>query len=145
MAGHRTLLVDGTSPGIHELNSLTPVSISTPEAAANYLRFFTESIAAADGPFIIIDTIADMPWAPTAPANVIVDTQNRIVPFNVARSGDGWTAVATVQYGRAIYRAGFRIAPTGMVEMTDDEEIAGELPLVQAVFDQGLRTVQAAK
>ena len=138
-AGNHITLIDGNATTIHNLNGRLSLSLGDAEHAEAYLRFFCESIAAGHGPFKIVDSIADLPWLPSAEADTIVSAQQKIVPVPIGRSGDAWTAVASIYYGGMLFAANFEIDPGGNVRMIDDSLYLEKLPVANVYFEMGLR------
>ena len=94
------------SDPIHELNDQGFLAITTSEQAAEYLTFFCTHILGDEGAFMRAFMI--IPGS--------VDVRPR-------EDGPGWHATAQVSYGADLFKAGFRIDPSGEVEMVSDKPI----------------------
>lgn len=131
---HGPLLLDGTSRIIHDLNDLKLLRIDQEAAACHYLRFFCSAVRGDEGPFYLIESAArfqeiilafDIPQA-------VIDFAK---PLTARRTHDGWRMTALVLYGSALFKAVFAVSLNGMVEMTDDEPLAEDLPDTLILFD----------
>jgi hypothetical protein len=120
----------GTSPPIHEVNSIAPIQL-TEENVLEYLRFFCYFVRGEEGPFLIAESIDD----PEIPKNM--DPQTRAVIEGTVRpaSYEGhneqghFLCEGVVFYSNALFIAHFAIQPSGMIEMLDDDPIAADLPV----------------
>ncbi|MEM9497026.1 MAG: hypothetical protein AAGA28_03815, partial [Pseudomonadota bacterium] len=128
----KTFLLNGTSPPIHEANARMGVFIDSAADAAAYLRFFCLFINGEEGPFKILESVEELSWNEEARPTDIIQTAPLLRPLTVwpdPEKPDHWRAAATIQYSNALFYAEFRIQPTGMVEMLDDNPVAANLPL----------------
>lgn len=122
--------LNGTSPPIHEVNAQAPVKI-TEDNVIEYLRFFCFFVRGEEGPFLIAESIDD----PDIPKNM--DPQTRAVMEGVLRPAtyEGqnekgeFLCDGVVFYANALFLANFSVQPGGMIEMLNDEPVAGDLPV----------------
>lgn len=120
----------GTSPPIHEVNSIAPIKV-TEDNVLDYLKFFCYFVRGEEGPFLIAESIDN----PDIPKNL--DAQTRAVMEGTIRpsSYEGrneqgyFLCEGVVFYSNALFIAHFAIQPTGMIEMLDDDPIAHDLPV----------------
>lgn len=126
--GDELFRLDGASPPIHEVNARAPITLSE-DNAVDYLKFFCFFVRGEEGPFFLLES-SDDPWIP--------ETEDPLFPSTIASSAApveyvGHNAAghyrcdATVFYADALFKANFEVHPTGMVEMIDDEPVAGDL------------------
>jgi hypothetical protein len=196
----KALLVNGVSPGIHELNAggptiddklgLSPLALKSEEQVQAYLRFFCGCVHGEEGPFSIIETAEQLEvrWVESAVPDAILEnvapitatvreaeqegdnlateeeqladseandssgeptnaTNKLTPPQSAADTNLTWTATATVLYSGALFTAKFRIQPTGLIEMEEDEPVAADLPILRDGFLHHLRigTTKRAK
>ncbi len=139
----RSLLVDGGSDGIRELNRKSSLLLERPDQAASYLRFFCDYVAGGEGPFTIVDSGADLPWLSSASRDVIAATQEKLVPFSIARTEQGWKAKANVLYGSVLFTSEFVIKDDGTIEIVSGDPLTGQLPVAKIYFHDGLRITDA--
>jgi TPR repeat protein/serine/threonine protein kinase len=145
--GGRMIRIDGKATQIHELSASAPIRIDTTPRAMSFLRFFMGAIQGDHGTFRVIDSASDVAWLPTAPQYQKNTTGAQIAPANLTpSSAGGWSAIASLQYGDAVFRATLWLKPNGMVEMLKDDPLGADLAVAQERFDdKGLRIRAASK
>lgn len=124
--------LDGTSAPIHDANEAGPISV-TEENVINYLRFFCFFVHGDEGPFYVVE---DLEKSALDQAKMD-DTTRQVVEGSIVDAAfEGkddkgqFIASAIVLYGDALFSARFALTTDGMIEMTDDDPIAGDLPIV---------------
>lgn len=129
--GGQIFHLDGTSAPIHEANEAGPVKV-TEANALDYLRFFCMFVHGDDGPFLIIESMEN----PAMPTEAMADGMRQaiadsIVPaaYEGKTDSDEFDCTGIVLYGNALFSARFAITHDGMIEMTDDDPIAADLPV----------------
>lgn len=122
--------LDGTSPPIHEMNAEAPIKVNE-ENVLEYLRFFCFFVRGEDGPFYILESMDD----PYLPGDIDDKTraviQGTVRPANYeGRDDEGnYLCDGIVFYSDALFEAKFAVQEGGMIEMLDDDSIAGDLPV----------------
>lgn len=122
--------LNGTSPPIHEVNAKAPIKLNE-NNILEYLRFFCFFVRGEDGPFYIAESMDD----PNIPRNMddetraVIEGTVREAEFKGVNDQKHYLCDAVVFYSNALFIANFAVQPTGMIEMLDDEPIAGELPV----------------
>jgi hypothetical protein len=118
------ILIDGTSAPLHDLNQRIDLDIDSARAALDYTIFFGSAVHGAEGHFHVLTSADDL-----APYN-----HGDIAPFRsllkipeARAQGEDWLIEASVRYGRALFNSKFRLQRSGLIEMIDDELLAGEL------------------
>jgi tetratricopeptide (TPR) repeat protein len=141
-----TLVVDGTSPPIHEFNrKKESLRLETPQQAVEYLHFFTAAIGGGGGEqfsnFRIVDGPADLLLPPTVAPAEREKIRRIIVPMQVRQTADGkWDAKVTLRYSNLLFYAILHVDNfDGNVSMTTDQPIAVDQPLITEHFVGGLR------
>ena len=120
----RLYRLNGTSPPIHEVNAKAPLKL-TEALAADYLRFFCFFVRGDEGPFHICADTAD----PLLPSEATGVAEHVEPPRFYGADSDGkFRLSAPVFYSNAVFSADFLVAPTGMVEMLDDQPVTADLP-----------------
>lgn len=127
---HRALYrLNGTSPPIHEVNRIVPLSLDA-ATALGYLKFFCFFVRGEEGPFYLFESLDD----PLVPRDVGGEVHNLLgnaaspTSFDGHEDDGGYRYSAVVWYSTALFAANFKVHPTGMVEMLGDDPIAGNLP-----------------
>ncbi len=123
--------LDGSSTPIHEANEAAPVSI-TEDNALDYLRFFCFFVHGDEGPFLIIEDIEDNAFDHSK----MDDSMRKVLEGSIqpasyeGRNEKGeLQTTGMVLYGDAMFAARFSMTDNGLIEMTDDEPIAADLPV----------------
>jgi len=127
--GGSLTMLDGTSRPIHDLNQKAGIEL-TPETILDYLRFFCFFVHGDAGPFHIVETVEDLGLLGSLTDGQRLQLEEALfAPLLDERTGDGGSFFisANILYGDTLYRAKFRILPTGPVEMLEDESLFGGL------------------
>jgi len=120
--------LNGTSPPIHEVNNKAPIKINE-ENVLEYLRFFCFFVRGDEGPFYVAEDITDqnLPQDMDATTKSVVEGTIRPASFEGMNEQGHFLCDAVVFYANALFIANFSVQPTGMIEMMNDEPIAGDL------------------
>lgn len=113
-AGKVTEILGGKGSSIHEINRKFGLYLSSPEQAAEYLKFFTSCISADDGIFLIVEP--DDEYLSSDSLREIGISAMQVI----SASADGWEIGADVIYNNYLYRSKFFVSRGGLVEMKDD-------------------------
>ncbi|XAL98677.1 hypothetical protein OT109_13945 [Phycisphaeraceae bacterium D3-23] len=120
-------LLNGNSPVIHEINGRYSECLQiTTDNVFDYLWFFCENVHGEDGAFHLLESgPGESPY-----------TQHEIVKNEVVASALAETSLAydedegvwvintVTYYAHHLFRSCFKVRPTGMIEMVDDDQIA---------------------
>jgi hypothetical protein len=120
----------GTSPPIHEVNSIAPIKV-TEDNVLDYLKFFCFFVRGEEGPFLITESIdsPDVPKDLDAQTRAVMEGTIRPATYE-GRNEQGYLLCeGVVFYSNALFIAHFAVQPTGMIEMLDDDPIAADLPV----------------
>lgn len=134
--------LDGSSDPIHACNDATPITLRTADAVAAYLRFFGSYVIGDEGSFQPVEEVEDLPWRATARPETRLEVARLLRPLAVWPYPDipgRWRATATIRYGDGLFHATLAIDSTGLVEMEEDEPMAGGLPLNPPRYASGRR------
>ncbi len=118
--------LNGTSPGIHEVNAKAPLLL-TEENVADYLRFFCLFVHGQEGPFYLLER-PDDPLLPDKRALQPYEKLIRSVSYDGINDKGHFLLSGLVMYSNALFVANFAVQPTGMIAMLDDEPVASDLP-----------------
>ena len=126
MQGHIPL--DGTSPPIHDHNIRHLAIADDPLLVDDYLRFFTYAVRGDRGPFRIVERVEDFePFEEIDPATIERLTET-LTPLVRMDDDDGCQIrEACVVYDGHLFKARFRIQPSGMIEMLDDDPLMSDV------------------
>lgn len=122
--------LNGTSPPIHEVNAKAPIKVND-ENVLDYLRFFCFFVRGEEGPFYIAEAMDDpnMPQDMDDTTRSVVEGTIRPATYESKNEQGHFLCEAVVFYSNALFIANFAVQPTGMIEMLDDDPIAGDLPV----------------
>lgn len=120
--------LNGSSPPIHEVNSKAPVKINE-NNVLDYLRFFCFYVRGDEGPFYIAEDMSDenLPKDMDETTRSVISGTIRPASFEGMNEQGYFLCDAVVYYSNALFIANFAIQPSGMIEMLNDEPIAGDL------------------
>ncbi|MEM8961086.1 MAG: hypothetical protein AAGD38_06370 [Acidobacteriota bacterium] len=121
--------LNGTSPPIHEVNAKAPIKLEESNALS-YLKFFCFFVHGKEGAFYIFENLDD----PFLTQDIIEDRkkiiQSLLQPATLIHiTEDGrFFCTCLIWYADALFFSNMVIQPTGMIEMSDDEPMAADLP-----------------
>lgn len=120
--------LNGTSPPIHEVNSKAPIKVNETNVL-EYLRFFCFFVRGEEGPFYIAESMEDpnMPVQMDETTRSVIEGTVRPASFEGMNEQGHFLCDAVVFYSNALFIANFAIQQSGMIEMLNDEPIAGDL------------------
>lgn len=126
----RMFRLNGLSAPIHEVNDLAPIKV-TEENVLDYLKFFCFFVHGDEGPFTIVEELSDIEFTgePDETQRNVIQGALHAATYNGKTKEGNFAASGVVLYGNALFEAQFSIMPDGMIEMTDDEPIAADLPI----------------
>jgi hypothetical protein len=122
--------LDGTSPPIHQTNADAPIRLSD-DNVMEYLHFFCFFVRGEDGPFLVAESMDThgMPRTMDDTTRRVIEGTIRPATFEGKNAEGFWLCDAIVFYSNALFFSNFAIQPTGMIEMTDDDPLAQDLPV----------------
>lgn len=122
--------LDGTSPPIHQTNADAPIRLND-DNILDYLRFFCFFVRGEDGPFLVAESLDThgMPQNMDDATRRAIEGTIRPASYEGRTADDYWLCDAIVFYSNALFFSNFIIQPSGMIEMTDDDPLAPDLPV----------------
>ena len=123
--------LDGTSDPIHQTNDEEHIQL-TEDIVRAYAVFFCEFVYGPEGCFRVIETVEDVLWLPTASEDIKSALAEKIGPVVcTGKTPDGkYLLKAQILYAGTLFTATLEIAPNGLAQMTDDEPLLADLPVV---------------
>lgn len=120
--------LNGTSPAIHEVNAKAPINLNEGNVLS-YLRFFCFFVRGDGGPYLLFESLAasDIPDIPDEDERIKLE--KHVYPSKCIGSDEegNFHAASMIWYGNGIFAAKFKIQPTGMINMEEDEEVLSNL------------------
>ncbi|WP_158856601.1 nSTAND1 domain-containing NTPase [Lunatibacter salilacus] len=137
------VVLNGTSPSIHFLNSQVPLDIDNERKAFQYFDFFCAAVHGEESAFRVLNSAKRL-LLEKDDIEHDIDFQAYIKNPNLKLTKDKsyWETQCTIKYSNAIFNANFKIQKGGMVEMLDDEPLVADLDASNEVFKDGVRTVK---
>lgn len=131
-------LLDGQSAAIHRMNHKHLDLSGGPAVVDQYLRFFTSAVRGEEGPFRVVESVAEIESGDGIEPAERDRAASLIRPLKRHRSpGSPFIRSANLLYGRNLFGAKFRVGDTGMVEMIEDYPIISDF-LAGAPFYDGI-------
>lgn len=144
--------LDGTSTPIHDLNRRHIVLID-PVARLDYVRFFCAHVRGDDGPFRVVEDLADVVFRPRTKQATRDRFRSLVAPLREDETPAAPASIlgglrpslryrfeARVVYAGVLFRSYFSVAPTtGMIEMLEDEPLTKKLPLLNWTYESNYR------
>jgi ankyrin repeat protein len=125
--GEEIVHLNGTSPPIHIFNAKYGLSLNA-DNVLDYLRFFCFFVRGEEGPFFILDHVDEAIFDATMSSADRAALAALAHPaWVIAKTEDGFEAVAHVFYSNVLFGAYFSIKSTGMIEMRDDFPLLADL------------------
>ena len=120
--------LNGTSPPIHEVNNKAPIRINE-ENIIEYLKFFCFFVRGDEGPFYVSEDMSDanFPDDMDGTTRSVIEGTVRPASFEGMNEQGHFLCDAVVFYSNALFIANFSVQTSGMIEMLNDEPIAGDL------------------
>ena len=131
------VLLSGTSQPIHSLNGLSFLKLDN-DTVLEYLRFFCVYVWGEEGPFRIVESKTSLAGSELshdveiAPAQIVEHDKEK-----------GWICKAFVSYGRFLFSATLRVAPSGGVAMINDEPVSEIKGLARITYVAPIRILPA--
>lgn len=117
-------LLRGDSATIHSLNVRILSLCRKGPRIDQYLRFFTSSLRAERGPFRIFEQALEIEREFRVAKSARAKLGDLVKPVRRLRgSSAGHVREACVLYGRDLFLSRFRVQPTGVVDMLEEEPI----------------------
>jgi hypothetical protein len=135
------ILLPGNAATIHAFNGSGALKLEAPADVARYLCFYASHVWADDGPFVIIESAAELgPGIGDASVGA-----GAFHPVEVTRRDHlGWQCTAVLAYAAKLFECTFTVDARGSVSMESDRPI-GELKEAPAVrIAKPLRIVRPA-
>lgn len=133
------LLLDGTSPPIHHLNTRA-LKLGDSATTNQYLRFFCGVVHGDEGPFSIVERPGMIAMNPALTEEQRLKALASIKPIRRSTGARADIRTAAVIYGTALFRSQFRVRPGGLVEMLDDTMIIPRILAPACTYD-GIWTI----
>lgn len=121
--------LDGTSPPIHEVNAKAPIRLDISNVI-DYARFFGFFVRGEEGPFHVLESPDDLALGqmPGDTWKEVIKSTVRPARLESISERGHFLVEAIIAYSNALFLANFDLHANGMIEMTADEPLVGDLP-----------------
>ncbi len=151
-SGKHIIALDGSGSTFHKFNRKAPLSLSSPDSAKAYLKFFCSALTAEFGRFAIVERLDEMRLSRNTLDSVRHELVSKIKPVEIQRNpkttGAGknaYEAKAFLSYGNTLFYDAFEIESDGSVVMKNDEPVVQNIPIEMERFAGPLRLGIKAK
>ena len=137
--GEAWFRLNGSSPPIHEINSLSSLNLDQ-KYVLDYLRFFCFFVHGEFGPFYVLESMDDGALSQQLDEKSKAHYNSLLFPAEcLATDEEGhFKCKAVICYSDAIFSADFEVKSSGLIEMLDDDMIDNDTPFfidAPIVFD----------
>lgn len=121
-------MMNWTNEVIYRTNDKAPIQIDRKNVIA-YARFFFHYVRGQLGRFIIVEEPDDIAWLDSASQDEIEKANDRLQPVTYKGIGrdNRYLLAATVIFKNAMFKTNIRVAPDGLMELTDEELVLENL------------------
>ncbi len=115
-------LMNWTNEVIYRTNDKAPIKLDR-KNVTEYARFFFHYVRGQLGRFIIVEKPDDVAWLDNASAEEIQKVNDRLAPLTYKGIGrdNRYLLAAVVVFKNALFKTNIRVAPDGLMELTDEE------------------------
>lgn len=123
-------IVEYSYDWVQQMNKRVQLSL-TAETIPSYVDFYFNHIALKGGKMQVLRSIEDMPWRDEPPMEARSSLSALLTPFLVDDSDPktGFQLVFSALYAGSIFTIHADLSPNGALTVTDQEEIAIDLPV----------------
>ncbi len=121
-------MMNWTNEVIYRTNDKAPIQIDR-KNVITYARFFFHYVRGQLGRFIIVEEPDDIAWLDNASQDEIQKANDRLQPITYKGIGrdNRYLLAATVIFKNALFKTNIRVAPDGLMELTDEELVLENL------------------
>lgn len=133
--GHIVAL-DWTNDPIYQLNEKAPLQLDEGNVSA-YARFFFAHVRGRHGRFLLINSVDDIQWREEPPPVVRKAVGKMIQPISIIeQNGNSFILSSCMVFKDALFKARVNITAEGMVNLSDEELLIEDMPILDDVFGQ---------
>lgn len=131
------IIMNWTNEPIYELNRVAPLALNDKNVGA-YAKFFFAHVRGRHGRFLLIDSVDDIRWREEPPPVVRKAVANMIQPISIiSRADDGsYILQSCMVFKDALFRAKVNVSADGMVNLSDEELLIEDMPILDDIFGQ---------
>lgn len=121
-------LMNWTNEVIYRTNDKAPIKLDR-KNVISYAKFFFHYVRGQLGRFIIVEKPDEVAWLDNATPEEMQKVNDRLMPVTYKGIGrdNRYLLTATVIFKNALFRTNIRVAPDGLMELTDEELLLEDL------------------
>ncbi len=125
-------VIDWTNQVIYDVNKKAPLILEE-QTITDYVSFFFSYIKGRHGRFLVIETADDVRWQEDPPLQGRKVLQEMLKPITVLEKKDdgGFILEAFMMFKASLFKTKIVVSSDGSVEMTDEELMIENLPIIQ--------------
>jgi hypothetical protein len=123
-----TEIMNWTNEVIYRVNDKAPIKLDR-KNVIQYAKFFFHYVRGQLGRFIIVEKPDDVAWLDNANAEEVQKVNDRLMPVTYKGIGrdNRYLLTASVIFKNALFKTNIRVAPDGLMELTDEDLLIEDL------------------
>ncbi|NDE90985.1 MAG: hypothetical protein EB059_07610 [Alphaproteobacteria bacterium] len=121
-------LLNWTNEVIYRVNDKAPIRLDRKNVIP-YAKFFFHYVRGQLGRFIIVEKPEEVAWLDNATPEEMQKVNDRLMPVTYKGIGrdNRYLLTASVVFKNALFKTNIRVAPDGLMELTDEELLLEDL------------------
>ncbi len=121
-------MMNWTNEIIYRVNEKAPIRLDRKNVIL-YSKFFFHYVRGQLGRFIIVEKPDDVAWLDNATPDEMQKVAGRLMPVSYERIArdNRYLLASTVIFKNALFKTNIRVAPDGLMELTDEELLLEDL------------------
>jgi hypothetical protein len=121
-------LLNWTNEILYRVNDKAPIKLDRKNVIA-YAKFFFHYVRGQLGRFIIVEKPDDVAWLDNATPEEMQKVNDRLMPVTYKGIGrdNRYLLTASVIFKNALFKTNIRVAPDGLMELTDEDLLLEDL------------------
>lgn len=131
------VILNWTNDPFYDLNARVPIML-TRENVSDYVRFFFTYVRGRHGRFLIAENVDDIDWREDPPPAARKAVAKMLLPLTVKdRAADGsYHLTGCMMFRDSLFQSDITVSPGGMVEMTNEELLIEDMPVMDDTLAQ---------
>lgn len=134
--GH-VVVLNWTNEPLYALNEAAPIALND-HTVLDYTRFFFTYVRGRHGRFIITDNVDDVMWRDEPPPAARKAIGQMLEPLHITERTPegGYKLAARMMFKDSLFKTVVNVKPDGMVNLSDEELLIEEMPVLDDTFGQ---------
>lgn len=131
------VVLNWTNDPFYDLNARAPITL-TRDTVADYVRLFFTYVRGKHGRFLIAENVDDIDWREDPPPAARKAVAKMLLPLTVKQVGaDGsYHLSGCMMFRDSLFQADVTVSPTGMVELSNEELLVEDMPVMDDTLGQ---------